>query len=124
MPFGRTVLTTPETSSGQRSWEVTLQAVAQGDGTSGFPVETVTTLATVWASRSETTADEHFTAGQPSAFTATVWQIPYREDMDPETVDVPTTRRVLSKGRAYDIRSASLIGWKRHIELITLARTA
>lgn len=122
MPTGRTVLSRPETTSGQRDRELTLQVGTPGAAGSGFPVMAWEDLGTEWASRRDLSADERDKNDQETAFTETTWQIPYRADMDPELVDVPKLRRVLYEGRVYDIRSASLVGWRRHIELITLAK--
>jgi head-tail adaptor len=80
------------------------------------------TLDWVWMSRSELSADERFKSDQEMAYADTRWVMPYREDMDPELVDVAAVRRLVYQGRVYDIRAAEPSGWKRDIELTTLAR--
>lgn len=107
-------------SAGRRTHRVQIEQLSESEGT-GFPVETWTKLGPpVWMSRLDVRADERFAAHQPSAFIETMWQMPYQCEMDPDLVDVPKTRRLVSNGRAYDIKAASAMG--RHgIELMTLA---
>jgi hypothetical protein len=70
--------------------------------------------------RLDVRADERFAANQPGAFLETTWQMPYRSDMDPDLVDVPTARRLVYLQRVYDIKAASSVG-REGIELLTLA---
>ncbi len=123
MPVGRPVLSKPQFAAGQRRRLVLIQQAVESAGASGFPVTTWTTLASDWMSRRDTRADERYAKDQPTSFTETSWNMPYRADMDPELVDVPRLRRLVYEGRTYDIRSASPIGWKQAIELVTLAQT-
>lgn len=81
-----------------------------------------TPLRTAWMSRTDLSADERFSSDQKSASGDTQWHMPYGADMDPELVDVPACRRLVYEGRTYDIRTATPLGWKRDIELITLSR--
>lgn len=122
MPRGAPVLTgKPRTSAGRRDAAVTIQEATQGVSTSGMPVDDWADLLPVeQMSRLDVRADERYTAHQDSAFIETVWQMPYRSDMDPDLVDVPTMRRLVYSGRAYNIRSATRIG-RYAIELQTLA---
>ena len=76
----------------------------------------------VWMSRSDLSADERFRGDQETAYADSKWVMPYRADMDPEAVDVPAVRRLVYEGRTYDIRAAEPSGWKRDIELTTLAK--
>jgi len=109
--------------AGERDRAVTIQQLTESSGTSGFPVESWTTLATpVWMRRDDLRGNERFDAGQLSSPFDTRWEMPYREDMDPELVDVAKTRRLLYKNRAYDIVNGSQIGRRDGIELMTLAR--
>lgn len=128
MPIGRQVLTgKPVLAAGQRDKPVTIQQRQAGDTATetGFPVDTWTTLAsTVWMSRTDLRADENFRTNQVSASSETQWHLAYREDMDPEIVDVPKLRRLVYRGRTYDIVSGTCIGRREGIELITLAATA
>lgn len=108
---------------GERDRAVTIQQMAPSSGTSRFPVETWTTLVTtVWMRKLETKIDERFKAAQLSAAADTQWEMGYRADMDPELVDVPKTRRLVYGGRVFDITSASMIGRREGIELLTIAK--
>jgi hypothetical protein len=67
-------------------------------------------------------ADERFKGDQEMAYADSGWVMAYREDMDPELVDVPAVRRLVYQGREYDIRAAKPDGPQRYIRLTTLAR--
>lgn len=109
-------------AAGRRDTSVTIQHLTEPTTGSGYPVETwVTHSPKVLMSRLDVRADEHFDASQNSAFVETIWQMPYLKTMDPDLVDVPKTRRLVVSGRVYDIRTATAIGRKRGIELLTLA---
>ncbi len=119
MPVGRAVRAgRPESAAGQRDRHVLIQAPV--DPPAQF--EQWTTLGMAWMSRRDLSADERFSSDQETAFGQARWHMAYQEDMDPELVDVPATRRLVYEGRSYDIIAASPMGWKRDIELITLAR--
>lgn len=108
--------------SGERDRLVTLQQLTESTGTSGFPVESWTTLTTWYASKSDVGGREKFGGGQQSAPYTTRWEGNYRADIDPDRVDVPKTRRLVYQGRTYDIVDASMIGRNEGVELLTLAR--
>lgn len=109
-------------NKGDLDCEVTIQQRATSRGTTGFPVESWTTLATrVWMARRQLRNVERAAAGGLSAASFAVWTMPYREDMDPDVVDVPSSRRLLYRTRVYDIVGASPIG-RDGIELETIAR--
>src|SRR4051812_16186218 len=96
---------------GERDRAVTLQTLTESVGTTGFPVETWATLATpVWMRKLDASQRERFMAAQISAPIDTQWEMGYREDMDPELVDVTKSRRLLYQSRVYDIVSAQLLG--------------
>ena len=118
LPLGGAIPMEP----GERDRKVTIQAVTSSVGASGRPIETVTTLASVWMRRLDLSMTEAWKTSQLSAAATTQWEMGYREDMDPELVDVPRTRRLLYQGRAYDITGASQIGRREGIELLTLAK--
>lgn len=123
MPFGRPVLQgKPQVAAGKRTRLVTIQQVTDGTDSSGFPVETWTTLDTEYMSRADLRGNEDFRSNQTTAFAETQWHMRWREDMDPEVVDVPKTRRLLVEGRVYDILSASNLEYRIGIELMTLAK--
>jgi head-tail adaptor len=116
-------------ASGKRKTLVTVQQLAESKGVSRFPVETWTALCSVWAHREDQPAPrrfrEDFKADQLSALNETKWHLPYRADYDPDRIAVPKNRRLLSKGRVYDITSASVIeetiGGKQ-IQIMTVAK--
>lgn len=116
---GRTVKAgRPQSAAGQRDRYVLIETVLVPKAQ--FP-EWVS-LGYEWMSRGDLTADEHFASDQKSAYGNTQWHMAYRADMDPELVDVPAERRLVYEDRVYEIVTASPLGWKRDIELITLAR--
>lgn len=122
MPRGAAVLSgSPRLAAGRRDSTVTIQQARPVTATTGVEIENWVDLhPTERMSRLDVRADERDAANQTSAFVETVWQMPYRCDMDPDLVDVPAKRRLVFSGRAYDIRSAVRIG--RHgIELLTVA---
>ena len=61
-------------------------------------------------------------AGMDTAFATTIWHSPYAPELDPELVDVPSTKRLSYKGRVYNIRSASLMDRRAGVELMTLVQ--
>lgn len=115
------------TPIGQMDRLVTIQKITQSRGTGGFPVETATTLGTEFMAMEPLGAGnsryvERFTAEQLSASGNTRWKMHYRADMDPESNDVPKTRRLLYRGRTYDIVSAQHLGLREGIQLQTLEK--
>jgi head-tail adaptor len=110
---------------GQRDRPVTIQQLTESVSASGFPSETWTTLASVvWMSKNDVAGDEKFAADRLSAVGRTRWEMGYRADMDPDVLDVPKLRRLLYQGRYYDIVSASQIGRKEGLELLSLLNPA
>lgn len=111
--------------SGKRDKKVRIEQLTAPDaaGTAGEPVEAWTRLTDVFMEKVDTTGEEAFRADQLSARYDTRWVMPYLMSMDPDTVDVPKTRRLLFKGRYYDITNAALIGSNAGIEIMTLTGT-
>lgn len=99
------------------------QATETRDSTTKAPKTTWSTLGTAFMSSRPVRGRERFAAEQLSSYGDTVWRTHYREDMDPEIVDVPKTRRLQRSGRTYDIVSAVHIGMRHEIELVTIAST-
>ena len=118
LPFGGAVPMEP----GERDRLVTVQALTDGTGTSGFPTETPATLAQVWMRKLDAGGRERFAAQQLSSPYDTQWEMGYRADMDPELVDVTKSFQLLYQGQVFDIVHASQIGRRDGIELLTLAR--
>jgi SPP1 family predicted phage head-tail adaptor len=107
--------------AGLRDRPVTIEQLTATTGPSGFPVEAWTPLATLYAFRRDVRGRERFAADQQTAPYDTVWEVNYTAPLDPELVDVPTTRRLVAEGRVYEIVAAALIGRRLGIELSTLA---
>lgn len=124
MPIGRSILTgKPKLDAGQRDKLVTVQTKVDAISDSGFPTDgTWTNLAKLYMSREDVRADERMAAGMDSAFTETLWHGPYVSTLDPEVIDVPSTKRLVYKGRVYNIRAASLMERRTGIEYLTLAQ--
>lgn len=115
----------PSTASGRRTVSVTVQQMTQTKGASNAPVETWTTLRTVYASKEDLLMNdsrEQLRAGQLSARMETAWGLPYTADMDPNLVDVARVRRLLVGTRVYDITRGTVDDLKKGVQLITLAK--
>jgi len=109
---------------GERDRAVTIQQLVETTPESRFPTERWTTLtATVWMRKMDVSASERVTAEQIAAAFDTQWEMGYAANMDPELVDVPKKRRLLYLGRVHEIVSASQIGRREGIELLTIAST-
>lgn len=109
--------------AGERDRQVTIQQLTESTGSDGFPVETWTTLCTMFASKMDVGGNERFQASQLTTPYTTRWEVNYREDMDPDRLDIPKKRRLVYLGRGHDIISASIIGRNEGVELLTLARS-
>lgn len=110
------------TSIGAMDRLVTIQQLTETrDSVSKAVKLTWSTLGTAFMSARPLRGRERFTAEQLSAPVDTVWQTHHREDLDPEIVDVPKSRRLLYRGRTHEIVSASHVGMREGIELMTLA---
>lgn len=106
---------------GERDCAVTIQQLTE-TVVSGLPKESWTTLATpVWMRKMGLRASERFEASQVAGKADIQWEMDYREDMDPDLVNVVKLRRLLYQGRTYDITSADLIGRREGVELITVS---
>lgn len=106
---------------GERDRLVTIQQATDSTASSGEPIVTWSTLTTAFMKRIDASGRERFQAFQISAPYDTRWEMPYRADMDPDLVNVPKLRRLLYKGRCYDIVHAAVINRQDGIELSTLA---
>lgn len=109
-------------AAGARDYLVTIEQMTPGTGPSGFPTETWTPLAQVWMGRMPIWAYEQQQGAQLSAHADHRWVLPWRADMDPDTVAVPKVRRLVYQGRVFDIAAATLIGRRVGIELKTIAK--
>lgn len=110
--------------AGQRDRMVTIEALTEVRAPGGIVTQAWSALATIpmaFEQPSEGRLAERFAAGQlTSAFDAT-WDLAYRTDMDPEVIDLPKARRLVFRGRTYDITSAEHEGRRRSILLRTRA---
>ncbi len=112
--------------AGARDRRITIQQRTTTDqaDSSGTPNEvgTWTTLVHAYAQKLVIGGRERFDAEQRSAPYDTRWRIGYRADMDPELVDsVQKLRRIVYKGRIYDIVDAQLIDRRDGVDLLTLS---
>jgi SPP1 family predicted phage head-tail adaptor len=112
--------TTPM-DAGERDRLITVQQVTDGIGDSGFPKETWGTLAQVYARKVDIGGRERFAAGIQTQPYDTRWETAYRSDLDPDEIEVGKKRRIVYKGRVYDITHAAEIGRRDGIEFFTLA---
>lgn len=108
-------------SAGDLDRDVTIEQLTEAAGTSGFPVDTWTTLDVVPMSKDDQRGSERFRIAQVSASYDTKWAMQFRDDMDPDLVDVPKKRRLSYRGRKHDITAAVEIGRRDGIMLMTLA---
>lgn len=117
---------TERIAAGKRDKRITVQQLTETHGTAGEPIESWSTLCTLWANAEVVDAPERFTEGMlMDQITARAWikfTVPYRVDMDPLRVDVPKRRRVMFLARVYDVAAAALIGRQAGVELLTLSK--
>lgn len=108
---------------GDRDRRVTIQYRRDGTSTTDFPVDDwdTTRSRTVWMGRADLRGAEKLAATGVQASYDARWTMGYREDMDPDLVDVPKGRRLVYQGRVLDIVWAQHIGRKDGIELGTIA---
>lgn len=107
-------------SAGSLDREVTIEAMSEA--ASGYPTETWHVLDHgVWMAKQDLRGNERFLASQVSATFDTKWQLHWRDDMDPEIYDVPKTRRLVYRGRTYDIVQAVEMGRREGLLLFTIA---
>lgn len=112
--------------TGQRNRQVTIQQLTEAKGDSGEPIESWTTLCTMFCSLEAVDAPERFTEGtvmdQISARAWIRFTGPYRADCDPLRVAVTKKRRIVYLGRTYDIAAAEQLGFQRQITFLTLSK--
>lgn len=101
----------PSTVSGKRIYPITVQQRTVGKDEDDAPIEAWTTLRQVMASKEDMPLNdsrEQFQGVQLAARMETAWGLPYNADMDPDLVDVAAERRLLHRGRVYDITRGTL----------------
>ena len=108
---------------GAMVYPVTIQSRTAGVDASGAPQETWADLTTAQMAREKPRGGETFRADQTTAARMTTWVMRYAAAMDPDQVDVETERRLVYRGRTYDIVQAELLGRQVGIVLRTLAHS-
>lgn len=114
-------------AAGERVWPVRIEKRTAPDvpDSTGAPSDDVWTLLSrvTYMKRINASGQERFQALQESAPVRTVWEMPYRSDMDPDRVtDFTKVRRLKFKDRVYDITFGAVLGMNEAITLDTLAR--
>lgn len=110
-------------AAGQRNCAVHVQQMTEGVDTEHAPTQTWSTLVNPYfCSRYDVEGDERFTADQLSAPMRTMWNGPYRSDMDPDLVDVAKQLRFVFRSRTYEVIAGFVIGEREGLEFLTLAR--
>lgn len=109
--------------SGRRDRLVTIQQLTEGvDADSGEPTETWTTLvAGMPTSKTDVAGSEQFKANQQSAKFDTEWEMNWRDDMNPDLLDIPKVRRLLFGTRVHDIVRCVEVGRRAGLIVQTLA---
>lgn len=108
-------------AAGVRDRAVKIEQLVEPTGGTFPSDQWVTLREKVYMSRLDLRADERYASAQDSAFTETQWQGPYDPDMDPELIDAAAKRRLIYRGRIYNIRSATIMERRLGIEYMTLA---
>ena len=101
--------------SGRLDRRLTLQRRTLTENDYGEPVETWTTLATVWAEKIPVRGAERYAAIQTVAEVDTRFKIRYRTDVSP-------LDRVVCAGTTYDVKGVLEIGRKIGWEIYATAR--
>jgi SPP1 family predicted phage head-tail adaptor len=107
---------------GDRDRLVTVQGVTDSVDASSFPVETWADIAAIWMSKRDLSGRERFAASQTSAAADLVFELPWRDDMDPESLDLAKVRRLVFRNRVYDIVRAEMRGRREGVSLYCLAK--
>lgn len=116
----------PYASIGSRQCVVRLEQRPSTDAVdpSGAPTDGPwTTLADEeWVEKVDQRGSERFQAAQTSAAFDTAWRMGYREDMDPDVIDIAKLRRFVYQGRVHDITYGKVVGLNQELWIETLAR--
>ena len=109
-----------------RPWRVQVEGYVETEGPSGGPVWDWLPLGEpIFMSKDTYLASERYSADQVSARAYVRFVAPYDPRLDPDVLDVPKTRRLKFKSRAYDIQTAERAGVQgAMIELTTLASSS
>lgn len=109
--------------SGKRDRLVTIQQLTDSvDVSSGEPIEGWTTLvANMPVSKADMSGAEAFKSDQQSAKFDSEWEMNWRDDMNPDLLDIPKVRRLLFGTRVHDIVACVEVGRRAGLVLQTLA---
>jgi SPP1 family predicted phage head-tail adaptor len=109
---------------GELNRAIVFQELTEGRGETSQPTEVWTDLVEVMARKVNQRGEERLEAGQVAASFDTMWQTYYREDIDPDLIDVTKKRRITYLGRVHDITRADVIevgGMRQGLEFETIA---
>jgi SPP1 family predicted phage head-tail adaptor len=101
-------------NAGRLDRRITIEIKTVAQDEFGQPVETWTTLATVWAHKRDIRASEKFRAQQEIAEEAAVFEIRWRSGID-------AGDRLVHDGKTYDIEGVAEIGRREGLELMATA---
>jgi hypothetical protein len=120
MPYGGKAV---PMEPGERTSDVRVESRAPAVG-GAFPHAPWSVLvARLWMKRIDATQKEREAAAGTSAAIVTRWEMGYRADMDPELVDVAALRRLVFRGRVFEVTGGTVIGAREGVELETIARS-
>jgi len=102
------------TCAGKLNRRVVLETNAPTQDSYGEPIESWSTIATVWASKLSATASEKFKGEQLAGHRTIVWRIRYRTDVD-------NLDRLTYGGEKYNVEGVTEEGNKDALILITEA---
>ena len=102
------------TCSGKFDKRVTLQSNTPSQDGYGQPVESWSTIATVWAEKLTARQAERFTGVRHAGFDSITWRIRYRTGLD-------NLDRLVWNGQNYDIEGTDIQGRNESILLTTKA---
>ncbi len=99
---------------GKMDRRVVIESVATVPSSSGAPVETWSTLATIWAHKMQRSGREFFADDQPLSEEKVVWRIRWR-------TDVTTKMRLTYGGDIFKINEVKEVGRQAGLDLLTTA---
>lgn len=97
--------------------QITFRRAVQTRDDFGGVVETWEDFATVWASKRDVKASEHFKAAQVIAVGTTVFHVRWRNDITPDM-------RLVFEDQEYDIMPPMELGRRDGLEIMAVARIA
>lgn len=101
---------------GRMDRRVIIQSLTETTDSFGQLVQSWSTLATVWAEKTDLKGREYFAAAQVNAEITTRFRMRYRSDV------TPLNRLVTADSREYDILSVAETGRRDGLEIMAKAR--